>query len=190
MVFIDGAENPFEVDERLTEPAEELQSVCPDHEMTVTVIDAVEWVRSPSDERVSDMIEAAERSLHGVAEQPRRIRETMDGLEDGSLVVIESLDRRRLVENSARDTVTACPPRQTHLESPASAAALAAQADIYGSTVYRLLSPLKNRGIVSQHDGEYALNDEFEGLVTLARAFVHHKHRQWVEDHVDPYTIL
>ncbi|QRY26069.1 hypothetical protein [Halobacterium sp. BOL4-2] len=90
--LLDEAENPFEVDERLEELANELQSEYPDHDLTQEVVDAVEGTSPPSEERVGELIEDAEQLLDGVDEQLRRIRETMDELPDGSVMVIESLD--------------------------------------------------------------------------------------------------
>ncbi|CCQ35172.1 hypothetical protein HLRTI_002296 [Halorhabdus tiamatea SARL4B] len=90
--LLDEAENPFEVDERLEELASELQSEYPDHDLTQEVVDAVEGTSPPSEERVGELIEDAEQLLDGVDEQLRRIRETMDELEDGSVVLVESLD--------------------------------------------------------------------------------------------------
>lgn len=77
-----------------------------------------------------------------------------------------------------------------HLDSPASASALADRADVHRSTVHRSLSPLQNRGIVYRTNGEYVLNDEFEELSTLAREFAHHRNRNRIEDHAESYTIL
>ncbi|AEH35606.1 hypothetical protein [Halopiger xanaduensis] len=90
--LLDEAENPFEVDERLEELASELQSEYPDHDLTQEVVDAVEGTSPPSEERVGELIEEAEQLLDGVDEQLRRIRETMDELEDGSVVLVEPLD--------------------------------------------------------------------------------------------------
>lgn len=77
-----------------------------------------------------------------------------------------------------------------YLKSPASATVLAARADVHRSTVHRSLAPLETRGIIYQTDGKYVLNDEFTELVTLARAFAHHRNRHRVTAHVDSYTIL
>lgn len=87
-----SAEDPFEVDERLAELAKELQAEYPNHDTTVAVVDAVEQESPLSDERVGELIEEGERLLEGVDEQLRRIREAMDNLENGSVVVVESLD--------------------------------------------------------------------------------------------------
>jgi hypothetical protein len=86
------AENPFEIDERLEELASELQSEYPDHDLTREVIDVVEGTSPPSEERVGELIEDAEELLDGVDEQLRRIRETMDELPDGSVMMIDPLD--------------------------------------------------------------------------------------------------
>ncbi|MFP8953120.1 hypothetical protein ACLI4Z_09140 [Natrialbaceae archaeon A-arb3/5] len=90
--LLDEAENPFEVNERLEQLVSELQSEYPDHDLTQEVADAVEGTSPPSEERVGELIEDAEQLLDGVDEQLRRIRETMDELPDGSVMMIESLD--------------------------------------------------------------------------------------------------
>jgi len=41
---------------------------------------------------VVELIEDAEQLLAGLDEQLKQIRETMDDLEDGSVVLVESLD--------------------------------------------------------------------------------------------------
>jgi len=56
------------------------------------VVDAVEGTSPPSEERVGELIEDAEQLLDGVDEQLRRIRETIDELPDGSVMMIEPLD--------------------------------------------------------------------------------------------------
>jgi hypothetical protein len=90
--LLDGAENPFEVDERLEELANELQVECPSHDLTTDIVDAVESDSPPSDARVAELIEEAEQLLDDVDKQLQRIRETMNDLEDGSVVVIKSFD--------------------------------------------------------------------------------------------------
>jgi uncharacterized protein with PIN domain len=90
--LLEEAENPFAVDERLAELADELRIEYPDHELTATVVAAVEGERPPSDERVGVLIEESEQLLKSVDEQLRQIRETMDSLEDGSVVLVESLE--------------------------------------------------------------------------------------------------
>jgi hypothetical protein len=90
--LLDEAENPFEVDERLQELADKLQSEYPDHDLTQEVVDVVEGTSPPGEERVGGLIEDAEQLLDGVDEQLRRIRETMDELPEGSVMMIESLD--------------------------------------------------------------------------------------------------
>ena len=77
-----------------------------------------------------------------------------------------------------------------HLNAPRSTTDLATLVGVHRSTVHRSLSPLQERGIVYKSDGEYVINDEFEGLVTLAREFAHLRNRTRVEEHVDSYTIL
>ena len=77
-----------------------------------------------------------------------------------------------------------------YLDSPASATDLADLVGVHRSTVHRALSPLQDRGIVYTSDGKYTVNDEFEGLVTLAREFGHLRNRVRIEEHVDTYAIL
>jgi predicted transcriptional regulator len=77
-----------------------------------------------------------------------------------------------------------------YLDEPTAPTELAERADVHRSTVYRSLSPLQHRGIVYRDDGDYALNDDFEGLATLAREFAHHRNRNRVEAYTDTYTIL
>lgn len=77
-----------------------------------------------------------------------------------------------------------------YLESPATAVELAARVDVHRSTVHRSLTPLENRGLIYNADGEYALNDEFEELSTLAREFAHLRHRHRVEEHAASFTLL
>ena len=87
--LLNEAENPFKIDERLEELADELQSEYPDHDLTEEVVEAVAGTSPPSKERVGELIEEAEQLLDG---QLRQIRETMDELPDGSVVLIESPD--------------------------------------------------------------------------------------------------
>jgi hypothetical protein len=88
--LIEAAENPFKLEDRLAELAEELQSEYPDHELTADVVAAVEGDSSPSDNRMSELIEEAEQLLEGDSRQLRKIRETIDDLPDGSIVMIDS----------------------------------------------------------------------------------------------------
>jgi len=90
--LITAAKNPFRVEERLEELAEELQSEYPDHDVTQEIDDAIAGTSPPSEERMGELIEDAERLLDGVDKQLRRIRETMDELPDGSVMLIEPLD--------------------------------------------------------------------------------------------------
>lgn len=76
-----------------------------------------------------------------------------------------------------------------YLDEPTAAPNLAERAGVHRSTVHRALSPLQHRGIVYREDGEYALNDEFEELSTLAREFAHLRNRNRIETYVESYTI-
>jgi len=87
--LLDKAKSPFDLDERLAELADELQSEYPDHDLTEEVVDAVEGTSSQSEKR--ELIEHAEELLDGVDEQLRRIRETIDELPDGSVVMVDPL---------------------------------------------------------------------------------------------------
>ncbi|CCQ35170.1 archaeal sugar-specific transcriptional regulator, TrmB family (plasmid) [Halorhabdus tiamatea SARL4B] len=77
-----------------------------------------------------------------------------------------------------------------YLQSPATATQLAEQVGVHRSTVHRSLSSLENRGMIYKSDGKYTLNDEFEELSTVAREFAHLRHRHYVEDHAESFTIL
>jgi len=77
-----------------------------------------------------------------------------------------------------------------YLDEPTGPTELAERADVHRSTVYRSLSPLQHRGLVYRDDGDYALNDDFEGIATLAREFAHHRNRNRVQAYADTYTIL
>ncbi|WP_436936507.1 hypothetical protein [Halovenus marina] len=90
--LLEEAEDPFRVDERLADLADELQAKYPDHETTDEVLAAVKTESPPSDERAGGLIEAADRLLEGVDEQLRPIQETIDELEDGSVVLVEKPD--------------------------------------------------------------------------------------------------
>jgi hypothetical protein len=87
--LLEEAENPFKIEERLAELASDLQAEYPAHETTAEVLEAVEADELPDDKRVGYLIKEAERVLEGVDEQLRRIRETMDELAEGSVVLVE-----------------------------------------------------------------------------------------------------
>ena len=89
---LNEAEHPFAVDERLADLAAELRSEYPGHDVTEAVVDAVEGTSPPSEERVGELIEDAEGLLDGVDEQLRRLRETLDDLPDGSVVLLDPDD--------------------------------------------------------------------------------------------------
>jgi hypothetical protein len=86
------AENPFKLSERLEELAGELQSKYPDDDLTQNVVEVTERSGWPSEERMTELIEKSEQLLDDVDEQLRRIRELMDELPDGSVVMIEPVD--------------------------------------------------------------------------------------------------
>ncbi|AWB28450.1 hypothetical protein [Halococcoides cellulosivorans] len=90
--LLEAAEKPFDIDERLEKLASELQSEYPDHDTTKDIVAAVEADSPPGDERVRELIYAAEQLLDGGDGRLKQIRETMDALDDGSVVLIESLE--------------------------------------------------------------------------------------------------
>lgn len=152
---------------------------------------------------VSALAEELDRSVNYVSELVDRIekkglvRTTRSGktkhVHRSSARAIESLDKfvqryPHIPFPELLGSATLCV--LYHLDRPASATTLAERAGVHRSTVYRSLSPLRHRGIVYQDDGRFALNDEFEELVTLAREFAHHRNRNRIEEHVGTYTIL
>lgn len=86
------AEDPFEIDERLEELAEELQHKYPDDDITEEIVSIIRGDSRPDDQRLLNLIKDAERVLAGVDEQLRKLREITADLDDGSVVVIESPD--------------------------------------------------------------------------------------------------
>ena len=90
--LLDEAENPFEVEERLAELAEELQAEYPDHDTTEELTEAVESEGLPTDDRVRELLDDAEQLLEGGSKQLREFREAVDDLDDGSTVIVESRD--------------------------------------------------------------------------------------------------
>jgi len=90
--LLEAAQDPFNLEKRLAELAEELQTEHPDKELTDVVVDAVDGDSSPSKDRMRELIDDAEELLEGSSKQLRKIRETMNDLSDGSVVMIDSLD--------------------------------------------------------------------------------------------------
>jgi len=76
------------------------------------------------------------------------------------------------------------------LDEPRTVAELAERTDSYRNTVNRVLNRFQERGIVTKDGSEYRLNDDFQLLHTFAAEYVHHTHRQTVEDHTRSYAIL
>jgi len=89
--LLDEAENPFEIEERLADLAEELQEEYPEHETTAAVKAAVEGDEIPDEEQAGDLIEEAEELLRGGDDQLHRVREMIDELEEGDIVLVESV---------------------------------------------------------------------------------------------------
>jgi hypothetical protein len=90
--LLDEAEDPFEIEERLADLAEELQGEYPEHETTAAVKAAVEGGDLPDEERAGDLIDEAEELLSGGDNEIQRIREMMDRLDDGAVILVESAD--------------------------------------------------------------------------------------------------
>jgi DNA-binding MarR family transcriptional regulator len=152
---------------------------------------------------VSDLAEQLDRSVNYVSELVDRMEEkdlvhtTRSGktkhVHRSSARAIELFDRfvQRYPHIPFPELLAGATLRVLyHLDTSASPTDLAERAGIHRSTVYRSLSPLQHRGIVYRDDGQFALNDEFEGLATLAREFAHNRNRNRIEKHADTYTIL
>jgi hypothetical protein len=86
------AENPFKLEERLAELAEELQAEYPEKDLTDDIVDAVEGASQPSENRMSELIEDAEQLLERGNKQLQKIRDTIADLPDGSVLIINSLN--------------------------------------------------------------------------------------------------
>lgn len=67
---------------------------------------------------------------------------------------------------------------------------LAAKTGDYRNTVNRVVTRLRDRGILNKHDSQYSLNPEFELLHEFAGECVHHRHRLTASGTVDSFTIL
>jgi len=70
-----------------------------------------------------------------------------------------------------------------YLNGERTAAELTEWTDASRATVYRRLKQLRNVGIVTKRDGQFALTKQFDDLATFARSLVHHMHRQEARDH-------
>lgn len=62
------------------------------------------------------------------------------------------------------------------LDEPHTVSELAERTDNYRNTVHRVLTRLRNRGLLSKRDGTFVLTDAFETLNRFARAIVTHRH--------------
>lgn len=65
-----------------------------------------------------------------------------------------------------------------YLDEPRTVADLAARSHNYRNTVNRVLTRLRNRGLVGTEDSHYRFNGDFDRLHTFARELTHHRHRQ------------
>jgi hypothetical protein len=90
--LLEEAENPFEVNERLAELADKLESEYPDHDLTARVASVVEEEISTDAASVRELIEQGEKLLSGEDDQLRKLRESLDSLGAESVVLIESID--------------------------------------------------------------------------------------------------
>jgi hypothetical protein len=86
------ADDPFEVEERLSELSHELLAEHPDHETTVAVVEGLETGTMPYGRDIGGLIIHAGQLLEAADQQLRRIPEKMDGLKEASIVLITSRD--------------------------------------------------------------------------------------------------
>ena len=68
-----------------------------------------------------------------------------------------------------------------YLDEPRTVADLAARSDNYRNTVNRVLTHLRDRGLVGKTDSHYQFNGDFDRLHEFACEIVHHLHRQRLE---------
>lgn len=77
-----------------------------------------------------------------------------------------------------------------YLEQPRTVAEIAEQSNNYRNTVNRVLTRLRDRGLVGTDDGRYRFNGDFDRLHEFARELRHHLHRQRLESVAPNGTIL
>ncbi|ARS90503.1 MarR family transcriptional regulator [Natrarchaeobaculum aegyptiacum] len=70
-----------------------------------------------------------------------------------------------------------------YLDATRTAAELTERSTVSRATVYRRLKQLRNVGIVTKRDSQFALTKQFEELAAFARSLVRHLHRQEASDH-------
>jgi len=76
-----------------------------------------------------------------------------------------------------------------YLDEPRRVAEIAARLDITRQGVYKALSPLKHRAMLSPSGPEYALNEDLVPLLAFARAVVQHEHRSRVRSIAPSATV-
>lgn len=77
-----------------------------------------------------------------------------------------------------------------YLDQPRTVAEIAEQSNNYRNTVNRVLTRLRDRGLVGTDNGRYRFNGNFERLHEFARELRHHLHRQRLESVASNGTIL
>ena len=77
-----------------------------------------------------------------------------------------------------------------YLDRPRTVADIAARSDNYRNTVNRVLTRLRDRGMVGTDDGTYDFNGDFDRLHEFARELGHHRHRTRLEAVAPRGTIL
>ncbi|WP_323677573.1 helix-turn-helix domain-containing protein [Halorubellus sp. PRR65] len=77
-----------------------------------------------------------------------------------------------------------------YLNQPRTATELADRTTISRATVYRRLNDLQSVGIVNKTNSQYALNDDFTSLSSIARSLAHHEHRREAERHTTGVNII
>jgi predicted transcriptional regulator len=68
-----------------------------------------------------------------------------------------------------------------YLDQARTVAEIAEQSDNYRNTVNRVLTRLRDRGLVGTDDGHYRFNGDFDRLHAFAHHLAHHLHRQRLE---------
>jgi len=68
-----------------------------------------------------------------------------------------------------------------YLDQARTVAGIAEQSDNYRNTVNRVLTRLRDRGLVGTDDGHYRFNGDFDRLHAFAHDLAHHLHRQRLE---------
>lgn len=77
-----------------------------------------------------------------------------------------------------------------YLDQPQTVTEIAEESTNYRNTVNRILTRLRDRGLVGMDDGRYHFNGDFDRLHEFARELVHHLHRQHLESVAPNGTIL